>query len=224
MADSDHSMNYACVTRRVALLGGSAAVTGGLLASAASADLISSLPPHDPVLALWQDWAATHLRVQELSQLMQKLEVEVAERFDSFGTLVPVPGAKPNYVHSVFDLDRLVGERTDMGVIRLQAERKLAAKQAEFDAISDEVGYFSTMKAEQAAFSHAKTVLDAMMTTPAMSLAGVAGKLDAIGRWGEAWDERPGTFPWPHIQSAHADLVQLGQQLTPNAPYPAPEA
>ncbi|WP_312798592.1 hypothetical protein [Tianweitania sp.] len=224
MADSDHSMNYACVTRRVALLGGSAAVTGGVLGNASSAIPLSSFRPDDPVITLWHDWAATHLLVQELSQLMQKLEVEVAERFDSFGTLVPVPGCKPVYVHSLFDLNRLIGERTDMGATRLQAERELAAKQAEFDAISSEVGYFSTMKAEQAAFSHAKTVLDAMITTPAMSLAGVAGKLDAIGRWGEAWDERPDTFPWPHIQSAHADLVRLGKQLTPNVSYPAPEA
>lgn len=204
MADSDHSMRCAYVTRRVALLG-SAAVAGGSLGNAAQAiahsladDASPSIEPNaplDPVIALWREWAAVHARVQELSQRLQDLEVELAERFDSFGTIVPVPGDKPAYVYSLTNLHRLVGDRTDMADIQAQAE--------------------------QAAFTDAKMLLDRMTTTAATSLAGVASKLDAIGRWGEAWDEHPKKFPWPQIHSAHADVVRLGKQIAPTASYPS---
>jgi hypothetical protein len=230
MADSDHSMNYACVTRRVALVGG-AAIAGGALGTAvqvtAHASPLGMTSPADPssnrldpVIALWWEWAAAHARVQQLSQRLQDLEVELAERFDSFGTIVPVPDGKPAYVYSLPDLYRLVGDRTDMADIQTQAERELAAKQADFDGISEEIGYFPTMKAEQEAFTEAKSVLDQLAVIEATSLSGVAGKLDAVRRWGEAWDEHPAAFPWPQIRSAHADLVRLGRQMTPRAIYP----
>lgn len=221
MADSDHSMNCACVTRRVALLGG-VVIAGGALGSVPQAIALSladgpsaSIGPDaspDPVILLWREWAAAHARVQQLSQRLQDLEVELEERFDSFGTIVPVPGGKSAQVYSVTDLHHSFGDRTDMVDIRANAERELVAKQADFDGISEEIGYFPTMKAEQAAFSEAKAVLNRMAATEATSLAGVAGKLDAVSRWGEAWEEHPKEFPWPQIRSAHADLVRFGRR------------
>jgi hypothetical protein len=217
MADSDISMNCARVTRRASLLG-AAAIAVGAAGSAHAVSRISAVsgPSHDagaphpdPVVDLWREWQETHTRVQELSQQLQYLEVALAERFDTFGTIVTVPGGPPARVYSVSDLHCLFGDRPDMAEIRLQAERELAAKQADFDSVSAELDYFPTMEAEQEAFTQAKMLLDRMAELPAASLAGIAAKLDAVAGWGEAWDERPGEFPWPQIRSAHADLLAL---------------
>lgn len=223
MAGSDNTRVCPSVTRRLAVCGGAAAVCG-VFGEAAQARGFSSPEAatafDDPAIALWRDWAATHERVQRLGRRQQELEVETAERVDCLGTLVSVPGGEPVYVCSTHALDRLIGERTDMAAIRSQAAAELAQQQARFEAVADEIGYFSTMKAEQQAFNRAEAILDAMAATRAASLAGVAGKLDAVVRWGEAWAEHPSTFPWQQIRSAHADLVALGRQAAPDLFFP----
>jgi len=62
-------------------------------------------------------------------------------------------------------------------------------------------------------------LLEALATTPATSLAGVAGKLDAV-REGETCEEC-GEFPWPQIRSAFGDLMRIGRQMTPERFFPA---
>ncbi|AZN73359.1 hypothetical protein D5400_20545 [Georhizobium profundi] len=229
MADSDHSMNCACVTRRATLLGGVAAIGSGwqsasqLLPVSPAVALFHSdaLTAHsDPVISLWRQWQTTHLRIQQLSERLQDLEVELAERFDSFGTIVPVPGSALACVYSLQDLHWLFGDRGDMAGALSTAERELAAKPVNSNGVLEDLGYSSTMAAEQAAFTEAKASLDQMASTQATSLAGVVAKLDAVARWGEAWNERPREFPWPHIRSAHADLVAIGQRLQPGAIFP----
>jgi hypothetical protein len=223
MADSDNTRVCPSVTRRLALWSGAAAVCG-VFGKAAQARGFA--PPDtatafdDPAVSLWRDWAVTHERVQRLGRRQQELEVELAERVDCLGTLVSVPGGEPVYVCSTHALDRLIGERTDMAAIRVQAEAELAQQKARFEAVADEIDYFSTMKAEQEAFQRAEALLEAMAATRANSLAGVAGKLDAVVRWGEAWAEYPSTFPWQQIRSAHGDLVSLGRQTAPDAFFP----
>ncbi|MGQ2906186.1 MAG: hypothetical protein ACT6RL_21570 [Neoaquamicrobium sediminum] len=223
MADSDNTRVCPSVTRRLALCGGAAAVCGvfGEAAQArgfASLDALSAID--DPAVALWRDWETTHEQVQRLGRRQQELEVELGERVDCLGTLVRVRGGEPVYVCSPHALDRLIGERTDMAAIRLQAEGELAQKQARYEAVAEEIGYFSSMKAEQQAFQRAEAILEAMAATRAVSLAGVAGKLDAVVRWGEAWAEHRLTFPWQQIRSAHRDLVALGRQTAPDAFFP----
>ncbi|WP_189506383.1 hypothetical protein [Tianweitania populi] len=140
---------------------------------------------------------------------MQELEIELAERTDCLGMRVTLPGEGPVLVYSHEALDRLVSDRTDVDEIRRKAAAELDERQARFEAVADDVEYFSTMKAEQAAFKQAEALLDTMATTQAASLAGVANKLEAVSRWGAAWDEHPKEFPWPQIRSAHQDLVRL---------------
>ena len=223
MADSDNTRVCPSVTRRLALCGGAAAMCG-VFGKAAQTRGFSALDTataiDDPAVSLWRDWAATHERVQRLGRRQQELEVELAERVDCLGTLVSVPGGESVYVCSSHALDRLIGKRTDMAAIRLQAEAELTQQRARFETVADEIGYFSTTKAEQQAFNRAEVILEAMATTRAASLAGVAGKLDAVVRWGEAWAEPPSTFPWQQIRSAHSDLVALGRQTAPDLVFP----
>lgn len=230
MADSDHSTRFVCVTRRVALGGAFAAATGwarddAQARSFATLNAATNLLPDrasspDPAVSLWREWAAVHERVQFLCNRAQELEVELAERVDGLGTMVSVPGGEPVYVCSKEGLDRVVGTRTDMASIRMKALAELASKQAQFEAVAEEIGYFSGLRAEQEGFQRIKVLLEALSTTPATTLAGVAGKLDAVMREGEAWEESSSAFPWPQIRSARDDLVRIGQQMTPELFFP----
>ncbi|GHD21346.1 hypothetical protein ACFOEZ_19935 [Tianweitania populi] len=211
MAGITNTTRFACVTRRVALWGIAAAAAAPQSASANALNHISlyAAAPTDPVASLWREWEAVHERVQHLSRRMQELEIELAERTDCLGMRVTLPGEGPVLLYSHEALDRLVGDRTDVDEIRRQAAAELDERQARFEAVADDVEYFSTMKAEQGAFKQAEALLDAMAITQAASLAGVANKLEAVSRWGAAWDEHPKEFPWPQIRSAHQDLVRL---------------
>jgi hypothetical protein len=155
-----------------------------------------------------------HDKVQFLCRRQQELEVELAERVDCPGTMVPVPGGESVYVCSIEGLDRVIGARTDMAAIRTKAPSELAARQARFEAVAEEIGYFSGLRAEQEGFRRIKVLLEALSTTPATSLAGVAGKLDAVLHEGEAWEECSSEFPWPQIRSARDDLTRIGQLTT----------
>ncbi|MDH6231719.1 hypothetical protein M2281_002317 [Mesorhizobium soli] len=216
MADSDHSTRFVSVTRRVALWGGVAAVTGWTLWQDAQAQTLASPgAATDPAVSLWREWAAVHERVQLLCRRQQELEVALADRVDCLGTTVTVPGGEPVYVCSMEGLDRVVGTRTDMASIRAKVKAELASKKARFEAVAEEIGYFSGLRAEQEGFRRINVLLEELSTTPATSLAGVAGKLDAVMREGEAWQECSSDFPWPQIRSARDDLVRIGRRMTP---------
>ncbi|MER9134645.1 hypothetical protein NKI08_34255, partial [Mesorhizobium sp. M0768] len=64
----------------------------------------------------------------------------------------------------------------------------------------------------------AADLLEAFSTTPATTLAGVAGKLDAVLREGEAWKECS-EFSWPQVRSALSDLVRIAQQMMPDRSF-----
>jgi hypothetical protein len=72
---------------------------------------------------------------------------------------------------------------------------ELASRQAQLEAVAEEIGHFSGLRAEEEGFRRIKILLEALSTTPATSLAGVAGKLDAMMREGGAWEECSSAFP-----------------------------
>ncbi|NGN45332.1 hypothetical protein G6N74_30270 [Mesorhizobium sp. CGMCC 1.15528] len=217
MADSDHSMSFACVTRRMALGGAVVAVTGAALggnAQARSLAIPDSAPisTPDPALALWQEWQAAHELAEQLHLRQQELEVELAERVDFLCTVINLPNGEGVTICSKTALDRVIGDRTDMAAIRSRAEADLAERQARWDAADREIGYSVALKAEREAEEREESLLKALSVTPATSLAGVAGKLDAVLRRDEAWEDYS-KHPWPQIRSARDDLVQIGQQI-----------
>nr|WMC97153.1 hypothetical protein RAR13_00030 [Aminobacter aminovorans] len=223
MADSDHSMSFGCVTRRLAL-GGLFVVSGGwtfdrnaLTRMTAASDVAPD--PEDPAMAVWSDWNAAYEQAMRRCDRLQELEAAVGERVDALWTVVRVPGGEEIIVCSKAALDRIVGERTDMAEIRAKAEADLDARQAHFEMVATEIGYFEGLRAEQAGFAKVEALLEALSETPAVSLSGVVGKLDAVLRNGADWDDRS-SFPWPQIRSAREDLMRIGRQLTPHAFFP----
>ncbi|WP_395448938.1 hypothetical protein ACHMW7_03205 [Aminobacter sp. UC22_36] len=217
MADSDHSMSLSAVTRRMAFGSGLVAAMGWVFRDAALA--YGAVPQNtatDPAVLLWRDVKAVHLRAELLYRRMQELEVELAERVDFLGTVVSIPGGGDVFVCSKEGLDRLVGDRTDLADLRARAEAELDAGQAHFDAVASEIGYFAGLKDEQAAFARLDALLEALSTTEAASLAGVAGKLDAVMREGQARNEGL-AFPWPQVRSARDDLLRIGREMPSGA-------
>ncbi len=224
MADSDHSMSFACVTRRMALGGGVVAATGWALGGKAASRSVAIedgalIAAPDSALTLWQEWQAAHELAERLHLRQQELEVELAERVDCLCTVINLPDGEDVTICSKAALDRIIGDRTDMAAIRARAEADLAERQARWDAADKEIGYSVALKAERAAEQREESLLKTLSVTPATSLAGVAGKLDAVMRRDEAWEDFS-KHPWPQIRSARDDLVRLGQQMTPGLSFP----
>ncbi len=224
MTDSDHSMSFRRVTRRLALVGlfvatGGWTFGGNTLARATAASDVAPDPERDPAVELWRDWNAAYEQAMCRCDRLQELEAALAERIDALWTVVSVPGGEETIVCSKAALDRIVGERTDMAEIRARAEAELDARQAHFEVVATEIGYFVGLRAEQAGFARCAALLEALSGTPAVSLSGVVGKLDAVLRNGADWEDRSG-FPWPQIRSAREDLMQIGRQLTPHGFFP----
>lgn len=224
MTDSDHSTSFRRVTRRLAL-GGLFVVSGGwtfggnaLARATAATDVVPARAP-DPAVAVWRDWNAAYEQAMWRCDRLQELEAAVAERVDGLWTVVSSPDGEETIVCSMAAVDRIIGERTDMAEIRARAEAELDARQAHFEVVATEIGYFEGLRAEQAAFARVAVLLEALSGTPAVSLSGVVGKLDAVLRNGADWEDRS-AFPWPQIRSAREDLMRIGRQLTPNAFFP----
>ena len=234
MADSDHSTRFVCVTRRKALGGAVVAAAGWTFGGDAEARSVAVLeaaagtaddnPESDPAIALWREWAVAHELAERLDRRQQEFEALLAERVDGLGTTVCIPEGEPVYVCSTHSLDRIIGSRTDMAHIRKKAEAELASKQAQFEAVGEEIGYFSGLRAEQEGFRRTQALLEALSKTPAITLAGVVAKLDAVMREGEAWEEEdPSAFPWPQIRSVRDDVVRIGRRMNPALFVPSAE-
>lgn len=70
--------------------------------------------------------------------------------------------------------------------------------------------YAAALLAEKTAGKQAIELLKRLSQTPAVSLAGVAAKLDAVLGEGQP-SEDDDEFPWSLIRSALADLIRIGR-------------
>jgi hypothetical protein len=215
MGDSDNSMTLPFVTRRRVLAGGMITSTALVLEKSALADdaAATSMPP-DPALALWREWETAHTLTERLCRRQQRLETRLVESVGFPSVTVRLPEGEDVTVHSIEALNEVLGKGPDMAALREKAEADFAAHQARWDAAAEETGYTAALRAECEAGDRAEDLLEAFSTMTATTFAGVAGKLDAVLREGEAWEECS-EFPWPQIRSALGDLVRIARQTMP---------
>ncbi|MER8761485.1 MULTISPECIES: hypothetical protein [unclassified Mesorhizobium] len=212
MADSDNTMTLPFVTRRQVLAGTIAATTTWTLEGSASAgDAGRGYAPGDPALALWREWQAACKLTEQLCRKQQRLETRLVESVGFPGVTVRLSKSKDVTVHSIEALNEVLGKGSAMAALREKAEADFAAHEARWDAAAEETGYTAALRAEREAGKRAQDLMEALSTTPSTTLAGVAGKLDAVLREGEAWEESS-EFPWPQIRSALSDLVRMVQE------------
>ncbi|MER8595296.1 hypothetical protein NKH33_27720 [Mesorhizobium sp. M1182] len=228
MADSDNTTTLPFVTRRQVLAGGMITSTalmlekGTFTGNAAATKMSLS----DPALALWREWQAAHRLTERLCRTQQRLETRLVESVGFPRATVRLPEGEDVTIHSIEALNELLGRRPDMAGLRQKAEAGLAAHQARWDEAAEETGYIAALRAECKAGDRAQDLLEAFSTIAATTLAGVAGKLDAVLREGEGWEECS-EFPWPQIRSALNDLVRIAQPAMPEqffADEPRPPA
>jgi hypothetical protein len=124
---------------------------------------------------------------------------------------VRLPAGENVTVHSIRALREVLDADADADEVRANAEARLAAHQARWDAAERRIGYSSVTDAERKAADRADDLLEALAAAPATSLSGVAAKLNAVLLEGEV-REGGAEFPWPQIRSAFDDVVRLGQE------------
>ncbi|MER9236122.1 hypothetical protein NKI56_29415 [Mesorhizobium sp. M0622] len=202
MGDSDNTTTPPFVTRREVLAGGMITSTALVLEKRALASnpAMTSMPA-DPALALWREWRKAHKLAERLCRAQQRLETRLIAGVGFPCVAVRLPEGGDVTVHSIEALNEVLGKGSDMAVLGEKTEADFAAHQARWDVAAEETGYTAALRAEREAGDQAQDLLEAFSTTPATTLAGVAGKLDAVLREGEAWEECS-EFPWPQIRSA----------------------
>ncbi|GLS39931.1 hypothetical protein GCM10010869_55280 [Mesorhizobium tianshanense] len=170
--------------------------------------------PSDPALVLWREWETAHKLTERLCLRQQRLKTRLVESVGFPYWTVCQPESEEVTVHSIEALNEVLGKGPDMAALRETGEAQFAAHQARWDAAAGEGGYTAALRAEREARDRAEDLLEAFSTTPATTLAGVAGKLDAVLREGEAW-EGCSEFPWPQVRSALSDLMRIAEQMMP---------
>ncbi|MBZ9922205.1 hypothetical protein LB579_31485 [Mesorhizobium sp. BR1-1-7] len=214
MGDSDNSMTLPFVTRRRLLAGGMITSTALVLEKSAFAGSTAATGMPDPALTLWREWETAYKLSERLCCSQQRLETRLVESIGFPRVTVHLPEGEDVTVHSIAALNEVLGKGPDMAALRENAASDLAAQQARWDAAAEEAGYTAALRAEREAGERAEDLLEAFSTIPATTFAGVAGKLDAVLRVGEAWEECS-EFPWSQIRSALSDLVRIARQTMP---------
>lgn len=208
MADSDSTTPLSFVTRRRVLGATAIAILGwerNALAGTTPAGGVLS----DPALAIWREWRNAHELSEYLCDQSAHLERTLVETIGYPCVTVRLPGGENVTVHSIRALGEVLDADADADEVRSNAETRLAAHQARWDAAERRVGYSSVTDAEKKAADRAEDLLEALAAVPATSLAGVAAKLNAVLLESEV-REGGAEFPWPQIRSAFDDIVRLG--------------
>jgi hypothetical protein len=218
LADSDDTTTLPSVTRRMMLLAGTMAAPATSLflhGMAAATEALVHNPSFDPALSLWREWKAAYRRTAALCRRQQELETRLANTVGFPQAKVHLPDEDVSVsVSWPADIEELFGEDPTCAGLRAKAEADLAAHQARWDAEDRRIGYSAAKRAEQAAAFHEQELVEILMDTPATTLAGIAGKLDAVLREGETSEECT-EFPWPELRAVLCDLVRIGQALQP---------
>lgn len=222
MTDSDDTTTLLSVTRRKLLTGATAVTAAWPLRNgpAAAAGTLSADPAFDPALVLWREWKAASLDTEAACRKQQGLETKLVNTIGFPQAKVHLPDEDvtiPVTWHG--EIEEFFGDDPAFSEIRAKAETDLAAHQARWDEEDRRIGYSAAKLAELEAADREQDLVDTLMATPAVTLSGVAGKLDAVLSEGESCEDCM-DFPWPQVRSALADLVRIGHKTDPGSSMP----
>ncbi|TGT91253.1 MULTISPECIES: hypothetical protein [unclassified Mesorhizobium] len=220
MADSEISTTLPFVTRRHLLMGTAAlAATLKFQENAAAAGALASTVV-DPALALWHDWQSAYERTAVLCRKQQNLETQLIEAIGFPRAEVHLTDENVTVtVSCAGDLEELFGDDERFADLRALAEADLAAHRARWDAEDRQIGYSAAKRAQLLATDREQELADALMSAPATTLSGVAGKLDAILCEGESAEDCT-DFPWPELRAALVDLMRMVHAQKPSGSIP----
>jgi hypothetical protein len=210
MADSEDTTTLSSVTRSMLLTGTMAATaTWPLEYGIGAAEAMADNGASDPALALWHDWKAACLNTVALCQKQQRLETQLVNTVGFPHAKVYLPDEDATVaVGWQGEIGEYFGRDPAFADTRVKAEADLAAHQARWDAEDERIGYSVAKREERIAADREQELVDALTATPATTLAGVAGKLDAVLREGEPF-EGCTEFPWPQVRSVLDDILRI---------------
>ncbi|PQZ30577.1 hypothetical protein CQZ93_10960 [Ochrobactrum vermis] len=188
---------------------------------AGAAEALTGNAASDPAMAQWRAWKVACLNTVALCEKQQKLETQLinAVGFPHVNVYLPDKGATAA-IWWQGDIGEYFERRSASADVRAKAKADLAAHQARWDAEDERIGYSAARQAERIAADREQELLDALTDTPATTLAGVAGKLDAALSEG-APSEDSMEFPWPLLRSAFDNILLImrhGVRHEPSAP------
>ncbi|MBM7048442.1 hypothetical protein [Rhizobium lusitanum] len=224
MADTDNTRFCPSVTRRTLMTGTLAATAAWPFHSDAAAaeteGLEMDLSSLDPALALWLEWKAACREVEALARKERKLEFKLVQDIGYPCAFLEIPNDMERLsVFSLEQIDELLGDNPATPDIRIMAEAELAAHQARWDAADKEIGWSAVKGQKVRAVEREEALADAMIGMPAMTIAGIAAKLDIVLREGETWEDSS-DFPWPQIRSALNDIIRIERVVHPDTLMP----
>jgi hypothetical protein len=221
MADSDDTTTSFSVTRRMLLTSTMAtAAIRPLEYGTGAQEAMFSNAACDPAIALWHAWKAACITAADLCKKQQTLETQLVDT-------VGFPHAEvylPNEDVTVTlwwegDIGNYFRRNSDFANIQVQAKADLAAHQARWDAEDKRIGYSAAVQAERIAAERERKLMEALMATPATTLTGVVGKLDAVLRENECFGECA-EFTWRMVHSAFDDIVRMRGMGTRHETHP----
>jgi hypothetical protein len=210
MADSDNSTPLSFVTRSELFRAPTAQMVGSQAEALARNDLERDQPA-DPAVAAWREWQAAQEETERLSREQQRLERKLVETVGFPNVMIKLSEGRTVTLHSLEAVRDVICVGSVDVAVGAKAEADLAAHQARWDASDRTIGYSATLRAESQAADRAEAFLEALSETPAISLAGVAAKLDAILREGQP-SKDDAEFPWAQIRLVLEDIGRIGGQ------------
>jgi hypothetical protein len=188
-------------------------------AIAAEVDAVD-LSAIDPALVLWLEWKAICLEVEKLNRKQHYIEINLAQNIGYPFASIYLPGETERFtVFSLGQIREILGDDPGMTEIWTKAEDELAAHQALWDAADAKLNGPALKQQIARAQDSEETLVDALTDMPAMTMAGVAAKLDVVLREGESWEDSS-DFPWPQIRSALDDMIRIERTMRPNILMP----
>ncbi len=206
MADTDKRTTLLTVTRRQLMAGVAAASSAGPFGVSARDDTTRKLQLEDPTLRLCERWLEVHGRTQALCRKQQSLETMLVRTIGSQNTQEHLTSGGEANVRSVDGLSIILLPEDE--AFQDKAVAELAAHQARWDAMDDQIGYSRMDEMIRQSEAIEQALLGDLLLSPATTIHGVLAKLSVMLCEAENRED-PDDFPWLHIRALWNDLIRL---------------
>jgi len=208
MADSETNTTLSRLSRRdvlSALLTTAGSTTLGRAGAAREATELQA----DPALIAWKAWCLAHHTALAWCRKQQRLETLLARTigFPSVTVRAPEFGQAVR-IGSLEAFDDVAKATPSIRRMRAFVVAELGAHQARWDDADQELGYSAALRQEEIWSAEEKQLAKQLFATDAVSIAGIAAKIDALivtGAPSNTCDE----FPWPELRRMRSELVPM---------------
>jgi hypothetical protein len=204
MADSDNRRTLPSVTRRRLMAGAASAGAAWPFGGSARGDILGMESRDDPALCSCEKWQEARNNTLALCRKQQSLEAHLV-RTIGFPDVRLINGSEPaiRFIDGLPERSLLEDE-----AVRHRAVVDLAAHQARWDAMDEQIGYSRMDRIIRESEATEQAILSDLLLSPALTIHGVLAKLSVILCEAENREGRD-DFPWPHIRALRHDLIRL---------------